>query len=158
METIREIDLEVKRIIDDCGKVVFEILTNRRPVLEQMSRELLECEVMDAAHLRSIIDQHKTVPQLSPGTFVNHPVHPAETPPAVEEPLRRESADGGLRSQSVNPPLPVFRERAGVRALLKDPTGKPEEPSPIGRGEGFWSQCVAYFAAATADETVIVPS
>ncbi len=93
-ETIREIDLEVKRIIDSCGKTAFEILMTRRPVLEQMSRELLECEVMDAAHLRSIIDQHKTVPQLSPGTFVNHPAHPAETPPAVEEPLRRESADG----------------------------------------------------------------
>jgi cell division protease FtsH len=92
-ETIREIDLEVKRIIDGCGKIAFEILTTRRPVLEQMSRELLECEVMDAAHLRSIIDQHKTVPQLSPGTFVT-PARPEGTPPAVDEPLRRESADG----------------------------------------------------------------
>jgi cell division protease FtsH len=93
-ETIREIDLEVKRIIDGCGKIAFEILTNRRPVLEQMSRELLECEVMDSAHLRSIIDQHKTTPQLSPGTFASHPVRPEEAPPAPEEPLRRESADG----------------------------------------------------------------
>jgi hypothetical protein len=50
---------------------------------------------MDAAHLRSIIDQHKTAPQLSPGTFVNHPPRPEEPPAAVvEEPLRRESADG----------------------------------------------------------------
>jgi len=93
-ETIREIDLEVKRIIEGCGKVAFEILTTRRPVLEQMSRELLESEVMDAAHLRSIIDQHKTAPQLSPGTFVNHPPRPEEAPPVVEEPLRRESGDG----------------------------------------------------------------
>ncbi len=94
-ETIREIDLEVKRIIDGCGKTVFEILTARRPVLEQMSRELLECEVMDAAHLRSIIDQHKTAPQLSPGTFVDPSRRPEEAPaPAAEEPLRRESADG----------------------------------------------------------------
>ena len=94
-ETIREIDLEVKRIIDGCGKTVFEILTARRPVLEQMSRELLECEVMDAAHLRSIIDQHKTAPQLSPGTFVDPSRRSEEAPvPAAEEPLRRESADG----------------------------------------------------------------
>src|SRR6185295_19338607 len=50
-DTIREIDLEVRRIIDECGKTVFEILTRRRAVLEQMSRELLECEVMDAEHL-----------------------------------------------------------------------------------------------------------
>jgi len=93
-ETIREIDLEVKRIIDSCGKTAFEILTNRRAVLEQMSRELLECEVMDAAHLRSIIDQHKTVPQLSPGTFVAHPPQPEEPTPEVEELHRREAADG----------------------------------------------------------------
>jgi cell division protease FtsH len=93
-ETIREIDVEVKRIIESCGKTAFEILTNRRPVLEQMSRELLECEVMDAAHLRSIIDQHKTVPQLSPGTFVTHPAQPAEPAADVEDLHRREAADG----------------------------------------------------------------
>jgi cell division protease FtsH len=93
-ETIREIDLEVRRIVDACGKTVFEILTNRRAVLEQMSRELLECEVMDASHLRTIIDQHKTTPQLSPGTFVMHKPKSEEAPPEVEEPARRESADG----------------------------------------------------------------
>jgi cell division protease FtsH len=93
-ETIREIDLEVRRIIDACGKTVFEILTNRRAVLEQMSRELLECEVMDADHLRKIIDQHKTVPQLSPGTFVMHKAKPDEAPGSTDEAVRRESADG----------------------------------------------------------------
>jgi cell division protease FtsH len=93
-ETIREIDLEVRRIIDTCGKTVFEILTNRRAVLEQMSRELLECEVMDADHLRKIIDQHKTVPQLSPGTFVMHKAKADEAPASADEAVRRESADG----------------------------------------------------------------
>ncbi len=93
-ETIREIDLEVRRIIDACGKTVLDILTNRRAVLEQMSRELLECEVMDASHLRTIIDQHKTVPQLSPGTFVMHKAKPEESPAPGDEPARRETADG----------------------------------------------------------------
>jgi len=93
-ETIREIDLEVRRIIDACGKTVFDILTNRRAVLEQMSRELLECEVMDASHLRTIIDQHKTVPQLSPGTFVMHKAKPEDAPAPGDEPARREVADG----------------------------------------------------------------
>jgi cell division protease FtsH len=94
-ETIREIDLEIRRIMDECGKTVFEILTNRRPVLEQMSRELLECEVMDADHLRSIIDQHKTSPQLSPGTFVLHKTKVEEPATTAEEAApRRESVDG----------------------------------------------------------------
>jgi hypothetical protein len=33
-----------------------------------MSRELMEKEVMDAEHLKRILDQYKTTPQLSPGT------------------------------------------------------------------------------------------
>jgi cell division protease FtsH len=96
-ETIREIDLEVRRLIDEAGKSVFEILMVRRAVLEQMSRELLESEVMDADHLRKIIDQHKTTPQLSPGTFVVHPAKTEEevaAATATEEPPLRESADG----------------------------------------------------------------
>jgi cell division protease FtsH len=92
-DTIREIDLEVRRIIDECGKTVFEILTSRRAILEQMSRELLECEVMDADRLRGIIDRHKTTPQISHGTFVPHPPKPGEAPGPLEEPLCRDAAD-----------------------------------------------------------------
>ncbi|MBW3539776.1 MAG: ATP-dependent zinc metalloprotease FtsH [Planctomycetes bacterium] len=67
-ETIREIDLEVKRIIDEASEAAHEILGTRRACLDHMARELMECEVMDADHLKRILDQHKTSPQLSPGT------------------------------------------------------------------------------------------
>jgi len=40
-QTLREIDLEVKRIIDQAAQTVHEILTRRRDVLEHMSRELV---------------------------------------------------------------------------------------------------------------------
>ena len=33
-----------------------------------MTKELLEVEVMDAEHLKRILDAHKTGPQLVPGT------------------------------------------------------------------------------------------
>lgn len=69
-ETIREIDLEVKRIIDECHSTVLQILEDRRAVLEQMTKELLEVEVMDADHLKRILDEHHPGAQIVPGTFV----------------------------------------------------------------------------------------
>ncbi|MCH8830556.1 MAG: ATP-dependent zinc metalloprotease FtsH [Planctomycetes bacterium] len=67
-DTIREIDLEVQRIITEASDVVHEILVSRREVLDHMCRDLMESEVMDADHLKRILDQYKTSPQISPGT------------------------------------------------------------------------------------------
>ncbi len=68
-ETIREIDLEVKRIIDECNDTALEILQRRRKVLEQMTQELMEVEVMDQEHLRRILAEHYDGPQIVPGTI-----------------------------------------------------------------------------------------
>ncbi|MFN0052154.1 MAG: ATP-dependent zinc metalloprotease FtsH [Planctomycetales bacterium] len=67
-ETHREIDLEVKRIIDQSAATVHDILTRRREVLEQMAKELVEKEVMDAEQIRRIIDENTTAPHIKPGT------------------------------------------------------------------------------------------
>lgn len=66
--TVREIDLEVKRIIDEANTTVREILTERRAVLEQMTRELVEKEIMDGSHLKRILDEHVAMPHIKPGT------------------------------------------------------------------------------------------
>lgn len=67
-DTVREIDLEVRRLIDESATISLDILNERREVLEHMTKELLEIEVMDAAHLKRILDEHKTGPQLVPCT------------------------------------------------------------------------------------------
>jgi cell division protease FtsH len=88
-ETLREIDLEVKRIIDQASATALDILTRRRAILEQMSKELFEKEVMDAEQIRRIIDEHTTAPQLAPGTAGSTAAQPA--PPleaAAERPAR----------------------------------------------------------------------
>lgn len=69
-QTIREIDLEVKRIVDECLETTREIMRSRLPVLEQIMKELIEVEVMDGEQLQRILDAHRTGPQLKPGTFV----------------------------------------------------------------------------------------
>jgi cell division protease FtsH len=77
--TIREIDLEVKQIIDACYEQTLEIMRSRRQVLEQMTRELIEVETMDADHLKRILDEHHPGAQIMPGT---HPKTGAAEPAA----------------------------------------------------------------------------
>ena len=67
-QTLRQIDLEVKAIIDRAGATAAEILAARRPLLDRMAKELLEVEVMDAAHLKRLLDEDTTGPRLSLGT------------------------------------------------------------------------------------------
>jgi len=100
-ETIREIDLEVRRLLDEAAQTAHEILTSRRDVLEHMTRDLIEDEVMDSDHLKKILDQYKTSPQISPGTFATQTE--SESKPGAEQADAqktgnqsppRESADG----------------------------------------------------------------
>ena len=92
-ETIREIDLEVRRIIDECSDTAHEILSSRRACLDHMSRELMEKEVMDAEHLKRILDQYRTTPQLSPGTRAGMLETDDEDVVEDERP-RREAGEG----------------------------------------------------------------
>jgi cell division protease FtsH len=54
-ETAREIDSEVKRIIDESYKKVKSMLVDRRALLERVAHTLLEKESIDGEELRSII-------------------------------------------------------------------------------------------------------
>ncbi len=92
-ETLREIDLEVKRIVDFAAVTSVEILTNRRPALEQMSKELFEKEVMDADHLRRILDDHAS-PQIKPGTHSAAAPVPPVAQDTGDKPILRIPADG----------------------------------------------------------------
>lgn len=79
--TVREIDLEVKRIVDECMQTAYDTLVQRRDVLEHLTRELIEIEVMDAEQLQKILDTHRKGPQIKPGTFVERLA--AEEPPSA---------------------------------------------------------------------------
>ena len=81
-ETIREIDLEVKRIIDASYEQTLEIIQSRRQVLEQMTRELIEVETMDADHLKRILDEHHPGAQIVPGTHPKAGTVESTTEPA----------------------------------------------------------------------------
>ncbi|SFH93084.1 ATP-dependent zinc metalloprotease FtsH [Planctomicrobium piriforme] len=91
--TLREIDLEVRRIIDECMEISREILRSRRPVLEQMTTELIEREVMNSDQLKVILDAHKTGPQLKPGTSAARAVHPTDDPASGSRSSLKQGTD-----------------------------------------------------------------
>jgi cell division protease FtsH len=67
-QTAREIDEEVRRIIDAAMERVRRILESRRTALEAITKRLIESEVIDGDELRATIEAAIATPQLVPGT------------------------------------------------------------------------------------------
>nr|WP_240490153.1 ATP-dependent zinc metalloprotease FtsH [Planctopirus hydrillae] len=93
-ETIREIDLEVRRIIDAAYETAHEILVTRRAAMDHLTRELLEIEVMDAEKLQQILSQYQTGPQIMPGTSAQISPHSTSLPTPSVAPYRPGESDG----------------------------------------------------------------
>jgi cell division protease FtsH len=77
-ETAREIDVEVRKILDDATREVRAVLLARRPALEAIAQRLMEKEVMDGAELRQLLEALSPGPRLVPSSE-------ALTGPAVAE-------------------------------------------------------------------------
>ncbi|MFV1969033.1 MAG: ATP-dependent zinc metalloprotease FtsH, partial [Pirellulaceae bacterium] len=67
-QTAREIDEEVKRIIDELLEKVRHCVEVRRRALEALTKRLIEIESLDAEELLQIIDDHSPGPLVVPGT------------------------------------------------------------------------------------------
>jgi len=74
-ETSREIDLEVKRFLDEAKSFAEKTLTDNRWRLEKLATELLEKETLDAAEIRRLLElppkEEKPIEPLMPGQTVN---------------------------------------------------------------------------------------
>jgi cell division protease FtsH len=66
--TAREIDVEVRKIIEASTEAVREVLLSRRAALEAIAQRLMEKEVMDGSELRQLLEQHSPGPRLVPGS------------------------------------------------------------------------------------------
>ncbi len=90
-QTAREIDQEVRRIIDEGIERVKHILEVRREALESLTRRLIEVESIDASELKRIIEETSSGPHVVPGTSAvpARPIvnEPAEVPPPAIERL-----------------------------------------------------------------------
>jgi cell division protease FtsH len=77
-QTMREIDLEVKRIIDEAIQRVRSILQVRRGALEALAKRLIAVESIGAEELKEIIDATTTGPVVVPGTVAPPRSNPRE--------------------------------------------------------------------------------
>lgn len=58
--TAREIDMEIKRLIEDCYNKATEILKTNETLLKELSEILLEREVLDASEFLDIVDKSQS--------------------------------------------------------------------------------------------------
>jgi cell division protease FtsH len=87
-QTCREIDLEVRKILDEATEEVRTILLERRAALEAVAQRLIEKEVIDGGELRLLLEQHHIGPKLVPASL------------AVDRPETEEPAATGDSAQA----------------------------------------------------------
>jgi cell division protease FtsH len=93
-QTAREIDMEVRKIIDDATEEVRSILQGRRAALEALAKLLVEKEVVDGAELRRILDENDPGPKLVPASAaVQDPLRSSDNGQAPASPERRVEAE-----------------------------------------------------------------
>jgi len=76
--TLREIDQEVRRFIDEAIEKVRHILDLRRPSLEALTQRLMDVESIDADELKRIVEENSPGPRVVPGTEVPLRLAPPE--------------------------------------------------------------------------------
>jgi cell division protease FtsH len=84
-ETAREIDLEVRQILEAALGEVREILQARRAALEALAQRLVEKEVIDGNEVRQLLETYHPGPKIVPGSEA--------TAPAQEDDIAVEQAE-----------------------------------------------------------------
>jgi cell division protease FtsH len=70
-DTAKQIDVEVKRFVDDAYKSAYAILDANHDIMHRMSNALLERETLDAAEIKLIIAGHDLPPMKSALAFAD---------------------------------------------------------------------------------------
>ena len=97
--TLREIDIEVKRLVDEAYRTALDTLTSQRETLEKITADLIEMETMSAEHMHKVIDANRKGPKLMALAGPLSDSAPAEIRPEVDlnesiSPPLREAAEG----------------------------------------------------------------
>jgi cell division protease FtsH len=93
-QTAREIDEEVKRILDEALEHTRHILETRKAALEAVSQQLIIQEVIDATELKRIIEESSPSPMIVPGTVADEKKRTLSRPARDIDPSEMEAADG----------------------------------------------------------------
>jgi cell division protease FtsH len=92
-ETAREIDEEVKRIVDENLERVRTILGERRQALEAVTAALMEHETIDSEQLKRILDETSPGARIVPGTSAE-PKRPSIMRSSVDDAAKGDAGAG----------------------------------------------------------------
>jgi cell division protease FtsH len=90
-QTAREIDEQIRGIVERSLEKVRHILEARRPALVALAERLIEQETIDNSELKSIIEAASPNPMIVPGTAEAPKRRPVEEPAAAPEPKAEEA-------------------------------------------------------------------
>jgi cell division protease FtsH len=93
-ETAREIDEEVKRILEEGLERVRHILAERRQSLEAVTKALMELETIDSEELKRIMEETSSGARLVPGTAAE-PKRPSSIRAMTDEAAKEKDAGAG---------------------------------------------------------------
>jgi cell division protease FtsH len=114
--TARQVDTEVKRILDDAHEKAREILDVEEDLLERIAQALLERETLDRSEIR-LLDEGKDLPPLEkliiPGAPVESPLlHGPSQPEAEPEPSEASPTPEEVGTREVSPLAHALDRRA----------------------------------------------
>ena len=85
-ETYRQIDLEVRALVDAAHADAYRALNENRDILDRLAHELLEKETLDQAQLAEIFAEVKKAPKRD--VWLADPSRPVSNIPPIEVPER----------------------------------------------------------------------
>ncbi len=91
-QTAREIDLEIKRIIEESLEKARHILVTRRKALDALAERLIEKEVIDYDELRTVIEANSPSAVLAPGTADALARRAADANPTAQDAKKADNA------------------------------------------------------------------
>jgi len=98
--TLREIDLEVKRLVDEAYRTAMDTLLSQRETLDKLTIDLIEMETMSADHMHKVIEETRRGPKLMAlmapisSEQADSRMRPADEPGVPEDPSFRDAAEG----------------------------------------------------------------
>ena len=136
--TARQVDTEVKRILDDAHERARELLEQEKDLLERIAQALLERETLDRHEVRLLADG-KELPPLEkldiPGAPDQGPLLPAARGKKEEEPpVRTVEPAPGIEEAGVAAEVSRVESEAGEGSRGQEEPGEQEE-LPLGGGE-----------------------
>ena len=96
-KTAREIDEEVRRVIEEAIERVQHILETRRPALDAITKRLMDVESIDSDELQRLIHECDPAPKIVPGTAESLPPRAADRPATESREARAKDQQGAAK-------------------------------------------------------------